>query len=91
MLIGWLIAGVGMLSVAFVFHVLARRKPHLDSGVYAYARVGLGDYVGFSSAWGYWLGSVIAQVWLRNVIFLHVGPLRTAVFPRSSICVSVGS
>ena len=30
MLIGWVIAGFGMLSVAFVFHVLARRKPHLD-------------------------------------------------------------
>ncbi|MDO5372757.1 MAG: amino acid permease [Corynebacterium glutamicum] len=73
MLIGWLIAGVGMLSVAFVFHVLARRKPHLDSGVYAYARVGLGDYVGFSSAWGYWLGSVIAQVGYATLFFSTLG------------------
>src|SRR5699024_11334582 len=39
MLIGWVIAGVGMLAVAFVFHILARRKPHLDSGVYSAARL----------------------------------------------------
>ena len=73
MLIGWTIAGVGMLSVAFVFHILARRKPHLDSGVYAYARVGLGDYVGFSSAWGYWLGSVVAQVGYATLFFSTLG------------------
>lgn len=73
MLIGWIIAGFGMLSVAFVFHVLARRKPHLDSGVYSYARVGLGDFVGFCSAWGYWLGSVIAQVGYATLFFSTVG------------------
>ena len=62
MLIGWAIAGIGMLSVAFVFQILAQRKPHLDSGVYSYVRAGLGDFIGFASGWGYWLGSVIAQV-----------------------------
>ena len=56
MLIGWAIAGVGMLSVAFVFQILAVRKPHLDSGVYSYVRAGLGDFIGFTSGMGYWLG-----------------------------------
>ena len=73
MLIGWVIAGIGMLAVAFVFHILARRKPHLDSGVYSYARVGLGDFVGFCSAWGYWLGSVIAQVGYATLFFGTLG------------------
>lgn len=73
MLIGWAIAGIGMLSIAFVFFILARRKPHLDSGVYAYARVGLGDFVGFCSAWGYWLGSVIAQVGYATLFFSTLG------------------
>lgn len=72
-LIGWAIAGVGMLSVAFVFHVLARRKPHLDSGVYAYARAGLGDFIGFTAGWGYWLGSVIAQVGYATLFFSTIG------------------
>ncbi|WP_281176081.1 amino acid permease [Corynebacterium oculi] len=73
MLISWLIAGVGMLSVAFVFHILARRKPHLNSGVYAYARAGLGDFIGFASGWGYWLGSVIAQVGYATLFFTTLG------------------
>lgn len=73
MWIGWTIAGVGMLSIAFVFQALAVRKPHLDSGVYSYVRAGLGDFVGFASAWGYWLGSVIAQVGYATLFFSTLG------------------
>lgn len=50
-LIGWAITAVGMLTLAFVFQRLANRKPELDAGVYAYAKAGFGDYMGFSSAW----------------------------------------
>ncbi len=53
-LIAWTIAGAGMLMLAFVFQRLATRKPDLDAGVYAYAKAGFGDYVGFNSAFGYW-------------------------------------
>lgn len=62
-----------MLCVAFVFQALAHRKPHLDSGVYAYVRAGLGDFVGFSSAWGYWLGTIIAQVGYATLFFSSLG------------------
>ncbi|MDP2147650.1 MAG: arginine-ornithine antiporter [Pseudomonas sp.] len=61
-LIGWVITAVGMLTLAFVFQTLANRKPDLDGGVYAYAKAGFGDYMGFSSAWGYWISA-----WLGNV------------------------
>lgn len=64
-LIGWTITGVGMLTLARVFQVLARRRPDLDKGVYAYARALSGDYVGFNSAWGYWVSA-----WLGNVGYL---------------------
>ena len=40
--IAWLITGVGMLALAFVFLNLALREPALDSGIYAYARAGFG-------------------------------------------------
>ncbi|WP_134324764.1 basic amino acid/polyamine antiporter [Cumulibacter soli] len=53
-LIAWLIAGAGMLMLAFVFQLLAVRKPKLDAGVYAYAKAGFGDYLGFFSGVGYW-------------------------------------
>jgi arginine:ornithine antiporter / lysine permease len=53
-LIAWTIAGAGMLMLAFVFQRLATRKPDLDAGIFAYAKAGFGDYVGFNSAFGYW-------------------------------------
>jgi arginine:ornithine antiporter / lysine permease len=53
-IIAWTIAGTGMLMLAFVFQRLATRKPDLDAGIFAYAKAGFGDYVGFNSAIGYW-------------------------------------
>lgn len=60
-LIAWTIAGIGMLMLAFVFQTLSRRKPELDTGIYAYARAGFGDYPGFGSAAGYWIGCCLAD------------------------------
>src|SRR4051812_20520215 len=37
-LIAWVVAGAGMLMLAFVFQYLAVRRPDLDAGVYAYAK-----------------------------------------------------
>lgn len=65
LLIGWVITGVGMLMLAFVFQSLAQRKPEVDGGVYGYARAGFGEYVGFTSAWGYWISA-----WVGNVAYL---------------------
>ena len=72
-MIGWIITGLGMLCVAYVFQALAQRKPHLDSGVYSYVRAGLGDFIGFASAWGYWLGTIIAQVGYATLFFSSLG------------------
>ena len=58
----WCIAGGGMYTLARVFQALAERKPELDAGVYAYAKEGFGDYLGFLSAFGYWIGSCIGNV-----------------------------
>ncbi len=68
-LIGWLITGVGMLALAFVFQGLALRKPELDSGPYAYAKAGFGDFIGFNSAWGYWLSAWIGNVSYAVILF----------------------
>ncbi len=53
-IIAWTIAGTGMLMLAFVFQRLAMRKPDLDAGIFAYAKAGFGDYMGFNSAIGFW-------------------------------------
>ena len=72
-LIGWSITAVGMLALAFVFQTLANRKPELDSGVYAYARAGFGDYMGFSSAWGYWISAWMGNVGYFVLLFSTLG------------------
>lgn len=63
--LGWLITGVGMIALALTYQSLANRKPELDGGIYSYAKAGFGDFMGFNSAWGYWLSA-----WLGNVAFL---------------------
>lgn len=60
--IAWLIAATGMYMLARVFQALAERKPDLDAGVFAYAKAGFGDYPGFLSAFGYWIGTCIGNV-----------------------------
>jgi arginine:ornithine antiporter/lysine permease len=66
-LIGWGITGVGILALALVYQGLSTRKPQLDAGPYAYAKEGFGPFVGFNSAWGYWLSA-----WLGNVSYAVV-------------------
>ena len=72
-LIGWAITGVGMLTLAFVFQTLANRKPGLDGGVYVYAKAGFGDYMGFNSAWGYWISAWIGNVSYMVLLFSTLG------------------
>lgn len=62
MLIGWAITAVGMLALALVFQMLGNRRPDLNTGIYAYAKAGFGNFMGFSSAWGYWISAFIGTV-----------------------------
>jgi arginine:ornithine antiporter/lysine permease len=71
-LIGWAITGVGMLMLAFVYQGLALRKPELNAGPYAYAKAGFGAFVGFNSAWGYWLSALLGNVAYAVAIFSAV-------------------
>jgi len=72
-LIGWIITGIGMLALALVYQRLALRKPELDAGPYAYARAGFGNFVGFNSAWGYWLSAWLGNVSYAVLIFGTLG------------------
>jgi arginine:ornithine antiporter/lysine permease len=68
-MIGWAITAVGMLALVFVYQSLAVRKPNLDAGPYAYAKAGFGPFIGFNSAWGYWLSAWIGNVSYAVVVF----------------------
>jgi arginine:ornithine antiporter/lysine permease len=68
-IIGWVITGIGMLMLAFVYQSLAVRKPDLNAGPYAYAKAGFGSFIGFNSAWGYWLSAFLGNVAYAVAIF----------------------
>ena len=68
-IIGWTISGIGILALAFVYQGLSTRKPELNAGPYAYAKAGFGPFVGFNSAWGYWLSAWIGNVSYAVVMF----------------------
>jgi len=78
-LIAWAVAGTGMLMLAFVFQNLAVRKPELDAGVYAYAKAGFGEYLGFFSAFGYWASACVGNVTYWVLIMSTVGALVPAL------------
>src|SRR3546814_3320008 len=61
-LVAWAIAGTGMLTLAMVFQFLTRRRPDLDSGIFAYAKAGFGPYIGFLAALGYWTAACLGNV-----------------------------
>ncbi|RIJ71292.1 amino acid permease [Nakamurella silvestris] len=78
-LIAWVIAGAGMLMLAFVFQNLAVRKPKLDAGVYAYAKAGFGQYLGFFSAFGYWASACVGNVTYWVLIMSTIGTIAPAL------------
>lgn len=72
-LIGWIITGIGMLGLSLAFYYLSILKPELKGGIYSYARAGFGSYVGFNSAWGYWLSELLSNVSFLTLLFAAVG------------------
>jgi arginine:ornithine antiporter/lysine permease len=72
-LIAWVIAGGGMLMLAFVFQILAQRKPDLDAGIFAYAKSGFGNYLGFAAAFGFWFGTCLGNITYFILIMSTLG------------------
>jgi len=53
---GWVFTGIGAMLLALVFSRLGRAMPR-TGGPYAYARRAFGDFIGFQTAWGYWIAA----------------------------------
>lgn len=78
-LVAWGIAGLGMLTLAITFQRLAMRRPDLDAGVYAYAKEGFGELLGFFSAFGYWASACVGNVTYWVLIMSTLGALVPAL------------
>ncbi|MGK6317561.1 basic amino acid/polyamine antiporter [Neorhizobium sp. DT-125] len=88
-MIAWAIAGTGMYMLARVFQALAEKRPDIDSGVFAYAKAGFGNYMGFLSAFGYWLGSCLGNVFYWVLIGSTLGRFFPDIFGDGSSATAI--
>lgn len=72
-IIAWVITAIGMYFLAQTFKILSDSRPDLSSGIYSYASEGFGKYVGFNSAWGYWLSAAIGNVSFAVLLMQALG------------------
>src|SRR5690242_11894912 len=89
-LIGWIISGLGAMSLALVYAWLSKLRPGSTGGPYAYTRDGMGDFAAFLVAWGYWI-----SVWATNaaiaVAFVsYLGAFIPAIASSSVLALSAG-
>ena len=59
-IVGWIFTGLGAMLLALVFARLGSKFPQ-TGGPYVYAKRAFGDFIGFQTAWGYWIA-----VWAGN-------------------------
>jgi arginine:ornithine antiporter/lysine permease len=86
--LSWLVTGVGILTLVLVYRNLSLRKPNLNNGVVSYARAGFGDYIGFNSAWGYWISSVCASASYFVIIFNALAYFFPDIFERDHLTIA---
>lgn len=91
-LLGFAITAFGSLMLALTFASLARRTPDVG-GPYAFSRQGFGDFVGFQSAWTYWIGAWVGVGAIASSMVVYLGVLIPAVTDNKlvSILVAVGA
>jgi arginine:ornithine antiporter/lysine permease len=86
-LLAWVVTGVGILALVLVYRNLSLRKPDLNNGIASYAKAGFGDYIGFNSAWGYWVSAVCANASYFVIIFNALAYFFPGVFERDHLTI----
>lgn len=72
-LLGWVVCFFGVYCLMAAFRGLSQARPELTGGIYAYAAAGFGDFVGFNSAWGYWISACFSNVSFAIMFFGALG------------------
>ncbi len=72
-IIGWVITGIGMIALGLSFQNLTVKRPDLAGGIFSYAKAGFGTFLGFNSAWGYWLSAWLGNVAYGTLLFSSFG------------------
>lgn len=76
-LLAWILSGSGIFILVLVLKRLSDSRPDLRAGVYQYAQEGFGPFLGFNTAWGYWICVLMGNVALTAMLGETVG----AFFP----------
>jgi APA family basic amino acid/polyamine antiporter len=69
---GWLLTATGAMLLAMVFALLGRAYPR-TGGPYAYSRHAFGDFVGFLTAWGYWIAAWVGNAAIAVAFVSYLG------------------
>lgn len=72
-LIGWIVCGIGMVGLILSLFGLNKSRPDIIGGINGYAQAGWGDFIGFITTFGYWLGVVLCNVSYATFLFGAIG------------------
>jgi APA family basic amino acid/polyamine antiporter len=70
--VAWLFTAAGAFLLALVFARLGRAYPR-TGGPYAYSRRAFGDFVGFQTAWGYWIAAWVGNAAIAVAFVGYLG------------------
>lgn len=71
-ILGWVFTAAGAMLLALVFARLSRAFPR-TGGPYAYSRRAFGDFVGFLTAWGYWIAAWVGNAAIAVAFVSYLG------------------
>jgi APA family basic amino acid/polyamine antiporter len=71
-IVAWLFTAAGAFLLAMVFARLGRANPR-TGGPYAYTRHAFGDFVGFQTAWAYWIAAWVGNAAIAIAFVGYVG------------------
>lgn len=87
--LAWVFTATGAMLLALVFARLGRAFPK-TGGPYAYSRRAFGDFVGFQTAWGYWIAVWAGNAAIAVAFVSYLGHFWDGLNTNSLLAVIVG-
>lgn len=88
-IVAWLFTATGAMLLALVFARLGRAFPK-TGGPYAYSKRAFGDFIGFQTAWGYWIAVWAGNAAIAVAFVSYLARFWTDLDDNSVLAVAVG-
>jgi basic amino acid/polyamine antiporter, APA family len=88
-ILGWIFTGAGAVLLALVFANLGRAFPR-TGGPYAYSRRAFGDFIGFQTAWGYWIAAWVGNAAITYAFVSYLSHFWGALATNNVLAATVG-